>query len=489
MFGLDTNTIRDIKNCLAKFPQIDKALLYGSRAKGNYKNGSDIDLTLIGKNLSLRGHIYPLQGELDKLYLPYTFDISIFSKLSDLEFIEHILRVGKSFYQKEVRELPAGWEGKNLGDCIEKVFYTKKIQKKNFLEKGLFPLLSQEENFISGYWNNETDIFKIENKPIIIFGDHTRVVKYIDFDFVIGADGVKILRPICIIHPKYFYYFLLSKRPNSLGYARHFRLLKDLLICFPPLTEQKRIASVLDKVFQALDQIKANNEKNLANAKELWESCLNGVFAKPAKNWEKDKLFKLFNIQPPKKDVLEYLQKEDHVSFVPMDCLNIGNKNLTLKQTKLLKEAYSGYTYFAENDVLLAKITPCFENGKIGIAKNLLNGFGFGSSEFIVFRNKGKVLQDYLYYFLSQKSFRSQGKRRMGGAVGHKRLAKDFVENYLLSYPNSLAEQKRIVQKLDVLYQKMTELQEIYRKKVANVVELKKAVLRKAFTGELWLKK
>ena len=84
MFGLDTDTLRNIESCLAKLPQIEKVLLYGSRAKGNYKNGSDIDLTLIGKNLSSSNSIYPLKEELEKLYLPYTFDISILSKLDKL---------------------------------------------------------------------------------------------------------------------------------------------------------------------------------------------------------------------------------------------------------------------------------------------------------------------------------------------------------------------------------------------------------------------
>jgi type I restriction enzyme S subunit len=71
-----------------------------------------------------------------------------------------------------------------------------------------------------------------------------------------------------------------------------------------------------------------------------------------------------------------------------------------------LKDVAGSYTYFAENDVLLAKITPCFENGKIGIARNLTNGTGFGSSEYIVFRSKGEINQDYLFYFLSRESFR-----------------------------------------------------------------------------------
>ena len=119
MFGLDTDTIRNIKDCFAKIPQIQKVLLYGSRAKGNYKNGSDIDLTLIGKNLNPDDSIYPLKEELNKLYLPYTFDISILSKLDKLEFINHILKVGKTFYQKETNELPAGWQQKKLGDVCD----------------------------------------------------------------------------------------------------------------------------------------------------------------------------------------------------------------------------------------------------------------------------------------------------------------------------------------------------------------------------------
>ena len=130
MFGLDTDTIRNIKDCFAKIPQIQKVLLYGSRAKGNYKNGSDIDLILIGKNLNPDDSIYPLKEELNKLYLPYTFDISILSKLDKLEFINRILKVGKTFYQKETNELPAGWQQKKLGDvCILVILFHQKEQK------------------------------------------------------------------------------------------------------------------------------------------------------------------------------------------------------------------------------------------------------------------------------------------------------------------------------------------------------------------------
>jgi len=100
MFGLEPDTIRKIKEAFSKYPQIEKVLIYGSRAKGNYRNGSDIDITLFGKELELGNSVYPLMDTLDELYLPYTFDISIFSHIDNKDLIEHINRVGKVFYEK-----------------------------------------------------------------------------------------------------------------------------------------------------------------------------------------------------------------------------------------------------------------------------------------------------------------------------------------------------------------------------------------------------
>jgi len=86
------------------------------------------------------------------------------------------------------------WITKPFLECIENVTYSTKINKKEFLPKGRFPIISQEENFINGYWENESDVYKVE-KPVVIFGDHTKILKFIDFNFVLGADGVKILKP------------------------------------------------------------------------------------------------------------------------------------------------------------------------------------------------------------------------------------------------------------------------------------------------------
>jgi predicted nucleotidyltransferase len=101
MFGLDPETIQAIRQAIAKVTPISKVLLYGSRAKGNYRNGSDIDIALFGEKLSLNDSVYPLMDELEELLLPYTFDISIFDDIENPELVEHINRVGLVFYERE----------------------------------------------------------------------------------------------------------------------------------------------------------------------------------------------------------------------------------------------------------------------------------------------------------------------------------------------------------------------------------------------------
>jgi len=99
-FGLKETTIEKISAVFANHPQVEKAVIYGSRAKGNQKNGSDIDLTLHGRELN-SNILYKILEEVDDLLLPYTIDLSIFHELSDPDFIDHIQRVGILFYEKK----------------------------------------------------------------------------------------------------------------------------------------------------------------------------------------------------------------------------------------------------------------------------------------------------------------------------------------------------------------------------------------------------
>jgi predicted nucleotidyltransferase len=100
-YGLRNETIEAIQNAISKIDTIEKVVLYGSRAQGNYRKGSDIDITLFGEELTLNNSVYPLMDEIEELYLPYSFDFSIYSHIDNGDLLDHIERVGKVFYERQ----------------------------------------------------------------------------------------------------------------------------------------------------------------------------------------------------------------------------------------------------------------------------------------------------------------------------------------------------------------------------------------------------
>jgi type I restriction enzyme S subunit len=112
--------------------------------------------------------------------------------------------------------------------------------------------------------------------------------------------------------------------------------------------------------------------------------------------WKCKALSEVCEIKPSKGEAKRKLKDSSLVSFVPMEDLGIDQKFLEPNVERKLSQVAGSYTYFADGDVLLAKITPCFENGKLGIAKGLMNGIGFGSSEYIVFRPNDELSNEYL---------------------------------------------------------------------------------------------
>ncbi len=202
------------------------------------------------------------------------------------------------------------------------------------------------------------------------------------------------------------------------------------------------------------------------------------------KGWPTKTLAEVCQIKPPKSEAREKVSASSLVSFLPMEDMGIDVKYVQATQTKPLSAVVGSYTYFADGDVLLAKITPCFENGKLGIADGLKNGIGFGSSEYFVFRPDETVSKEWLYYFLSRETFRVEGAARMSGAVGHKRVSKEFIEECSIPVP-PLAEQQRIVARLDALSEETQRLARLYEQKLAALEALKKTLLHQAFSGQL----
>ena len=172
------------------------------------------------------------------------------------------------------------------------------------------------------------------------------------------------------------------------------------------------------------------------------------------------------------------------VTFIPMAAVNEYSGTITEFQIRPLSEVWKGYTHIAEGDVLFAKITPCMENGKIAIAKGLENRLGCGSTEFHVFRSRGAIDAKYLWLFLRQKSFRNEAKSEMTGAVGQQRVTKSFLEEKQIPLA-PLAEQKRVVAKVDSLSAKSARAREEMARVKKLIARLKQRVLAKAFDSSL----
>jgi type I restriction enzyme S subunit len=205
--------------------------------------------------------------------------------------------------------------------------------------------------------------------------------------------------------------------------------------------------------------------------------------------WEMKTLGEVCEINP-KKSEINNLPANHLVSFLPMKDLGIAQNQIKPITIKQLSEVKGSYTYFKNNDVLLAKVTPCFENGKLGIAKNLKNEIGFGSSEYIVFRPKNETLSEYLFYILSSSKFRKRGKELMYGAVGLKRLSKDYVKNFIALFP-PIEKQKQIVATLDKAFAAIDTAKANAEQNLQNAKELFESYLQNVFEnkGDDWEEK
>ena len=300
---------------------------------------------------------------------------------------------------------------------------------------------------------------------------------------------------------EYLYYWFLANmdtlkslgRATTIDYVSMSKL-KDMDIQLPSLDKQHEVAEKLDSAFAEIDSVERNLRHSDEKANQLLQSILstslnNSVIgsesSNPPVNQTVDfKLVKLSEVclfNPPKSEARSALNSDDLVSFMPMQDLGIQSINAEASTSKPLNEVLNAYTYFAENDILIAKITPCFENGKMGIARNLVNGVGFGSSEYFVIRPADYILSEYLYYFLRQEFVIENGRGIMTGAVGHRRVPGEYLENLEIPLP-SLEKQQEIFRKLDSAFNEIEILKAQINIKKDYATALRQSLLSSAFT-------
>lgn len=171
------------------------------------------------------------------------------------------------------------WERKKLGEvCENKKLDVWNVKTQNYLHKWKFPIIDQWKKFISWYSNDEGLVFQ-GNFPVLIYWDHTNIVKYIDFPFITWADGIKILYFSNKIDTKFIYYAILCLKPKNHWYRRHFPLLKQISIPLPPLETQKLIVEKLDNIFAENQKLKNLYQAQIKNLDEMKQSFLKKAFA------------------------------------------------------------------------------------------------------------------------------------------------------------------------------------------------------------------
>jgi type I restriction enzyme S subunit len=199
-------------------------------------------------------------------------------------------------------------------------------------------------------------------------------------------------------------------------------------------------------------------------------------------HWTTCRIKNTAKVNPAKSEVRD-MAPDTEVAFIPMEA--IGEKGeLDTSRTKPLSEVISGYSYVADGDIMIAKITPCFENGKGAIARNLANGIGFATTEVINIRPNNPNDAAYFLYLLSTDPFRKLAEGAMYGAGGQKRVADSFVAEYHLSLP-ALSERTKIAAFLDHETAKIDALIEKQQRLIELLKEKRQAVISHAVTKGL----
>lgn len=272
----------------------------------------------------------------------------------------------------------------------------KKILQKDFLASGKYPIIDQGQSLIAGYTEEEDFLCKADI-PVIVFGDHTRAVKYIDFPFAMGADGTKILVPRKGDYPKYLYYAIKAINIEGAGYSRHFKYLKEKKIPLPPLPEQKRIAAILD----AADALRAKRRQSIAELDALLQATFLEMFGDPVENpkgWDSAELGKITSIDALMVDPRDE-EYQDLLHYGP-DRIEKDSGNLLPALTAAEDQLVSGKFLCHPGEVLYSKIRPYLN--KVALVKERCL---CSADVYPVKPNDQYLNKEYLWFLLRSNAF------------------------------------------------------------------------------------
>jgi len=384
------------------------------------------------------------------------------------------------------------WSDILIPDALEKVGIGKQnqIQSSEMLPHGRFPVIDQGQDYIAGYCNDESRVI-LKELPLIIFGDHTRCVKYVDFPFVLGADGTKVLKPKDkLLDTKFFYYALRSLNIPNRGYNRHFSVLKEKRIPLPPLSEQRSIATILGQVQKVIEE----QEKLLAVTAELKRTLLHQLFTQGLcnepqkqtdigpipKSWEVVQLGELFQIRHGFAFLGKFFQSQGpYILLTPGHFFEEGGFRDQGEKTKYYVGNFPQSYILAKKDLLVVMTEQ--KSGLLGSSLMIPKGGLYLHNQrlgLIHALDETRLLKPFLYYLLNTPALRKQiSMTASGSKVRHTSPGK--IRDIQVAIP-PLANQEQAVAVLEALDNKRV----VAIKKHANLSDLFRTLLHQLMTGQ-----
>jgi type I restriction enzyme S subunit len=397
-------------------------------------------------------------------------------------------------------EVPIDWDIKKLKYICKVQTGTKNTE--NAIEEGVYPF------FVRSQTVERINSFGADCEAVLTAGDGVgvgRVFHYIEgkFDY---HQRVYMLNNFGAVLGRFVYYYLsnnfykVALEGNAKSTVDSLRLPQFLNFEFslPKIEVQNTIIDFLDHEIAKIDTLIDKQQQLITLLKEKRQAVISHAVTKGLKSnapmrdsgvewlgevpahWTLSKIKYVAELTPKKSQVEN--AKSSKCSFVPMEKLKTDQ--LILDEIRTVGDVIEGYTYFENEDVLMAKVTPCFENKNMVVARGLENGIGFGSSEIYVLRANSKILNDFLYYRLQEDVFMGIATASMSGAGGLKRVPSDIINNFIFSIPPK-QEQGDIFQHICAYTSKFDDLIEKAVSVIALMQERRTALISAAVTGKI----
>lgn len=360
-----------------------------------------------------------------------------------------------------------------------------KTKQKEYLTYGALPIIDQGQALISGYTNDTSKKIKC-TLPVIVFGDHTRIVKYIDFPFGAGADGIKVLQPKENICPKYLYYgtqYLVLGLEDK-GYARHYQFLEKKELLVPSFPEQERIVARIEELFSELD----SGIETLNKVKEQLAVYHQAVISSSYPEMTADNTRRLDEISKITGGITKGRKLSDcETIFLPyLRVANVQNGYLDLSEMKTieLKTSEKEKYLLAEGDVLYTEGGDRDKLGRGTVWNNEITDCVHQNHIFKARLDKNKALPKYVAYWsmsaFARNYFYSKGKQTVNLAS----INKTILSALPLPVPD-IEIQKEVIENIESRISTCDSIEKCVNFTLQQAEAMRQSILKKAFEGRL----